>query len=152
MFFSLSLSKRFLNFEKLIRFHWQAFIAYKNRENLKMLIEIFCQKLIVSNVILAFLGHLKPKSFFVGQPWRPTLSATPFQNLWIRPWIGTENENFSFISNLTGLDWSKDLRLILMFKESLLVLHDHQKQPSRGALKKRCTENMHLRTATSGPF
>ena len=36
--------------EKVIRFHWQAFIVYKNGENLKMLIEIFCQKLIVSNV------------------------------------------------------------------------------------------------------
>ena len=36
-----------------------------------MLIEIFCQKLIVSNVILAFLDHLKPKIFFVGQLWWP---------------------------------------------------------------------------------
>ena len=59
-FFSF-LIKAFANFEKLIRFHWQAFIVYKNGENLKMLIEIFCQKLIVSNVILAFLDHLKPK-------------------------------------------------------------------------------------------
>ena len=32
-----------------------------------MLIEIFCQRLVDSNVILAFLDHLKPKSFFVGQ-------------------------------------------------------------------------------------
>ena len=51
----------FSNFEKLIRFRWQAFIVHKNRENLKMLIEIFCPKLLVSNVILAFLDHLKPK-------------------------------------------------------------------------------------------
>ena len=29
-----------------------------------MLIKIFCQKLIVSNVILAFLDHLKPKNLF----------------------------------------------------------------------------------------
>ena len=36
----------------LASFHW---------ENLKILIEIFCQKLIVSNVILAFLVHLKAK-------------------------------------------------------------------------------------------
>ena len=48
-----------------------------------MLTEIFRQKLIVSDVILAFLDHLKPKIFFVGQPWWPTLSATSFQNLWI---------------------------------------------------------------------
>ena len=81
---SLSLSKFFANFEKLIRLHWQAFIVYKNGENLKMLIEIFCQKLIVSNVILAFLDHLKPKIFFVSQPCWPTKSTTPFQNLWIR--------------------------------------------------------------------
>ena len=71
-FFSLSLSKRFSSFEKLIRFHWQVLIAYKNKENLKMLIEIFCQKLVVSNVVLAFLDYLKPKTFFVDQPWRPT--------------------------------------------------------------------------------
>ena len=74
-FFSF-LIKAFANFEELIRFHWQAFIVYKNGENLKMLIEIFCQKLIVSNVILAFLDHLKPKIFFVGQPWLPSLTAT----------------------------------------------------------------------------
>ena len=42
---------------------------FPHGKNLKMLIEIFCQKLIVSNVILAFLDHLKPKIFFVGQPW-----------------------------------------------------------------------------------
>ena len=29
-------------------------------------------KALVSNVILAFLDHLKPKIFFVGQPWWPT--------------------------------------------------------------------------------
>ena len=55
-----------------IRFHWETFIIYKNGENLKILIEIFRQKLIVSNVILAFLDHLKPKIFFVGQPSWPT--------------------------------------------------------------------------------
>ena len=38
-----------------------------------MLIEIFCERLIVSNVT------------FVSQPWLPTYSASPFQNLWIRP-------------------------------------------------------------------
>ena len=63
------LIKVFVNFEKLIRFHWEAVTVYKNWENLKMLIEIFCQKLIVSNVILVFLDHLKPKTFSVDQPW-----------------------------------------------------------------------------------
>ena len=71
VFFSF-LIKAFANFEKLIIFHWQAFIVYKNGENLKMLIEIFCQKHIVSNVILAFLDHLKPKILLVGQPQWPT--------------------------------------------------------------------------------
>ena len=62
-------------------------MVYKNGENLKILIEIFCQKLIASNVILDFLDHLRPKIFFVGQPW-PTYSApSPFRNLWIRPCI-----------------------------------------------------------------
>ena len=50
-------------------------------ENLKMLIEIFCQKLMASNVILAVLDHLKPKISCVSQPWWPAYSALPFQNL-----------------------------------------------------------------------
>ena len=79
------LIKLFANFEKLIRFHWQAFIVYKNGENLKMMIEMFNQKLMVSNIIWAFIDHLKPKLFFVRQPWWPTYTATPFQNLSIRP-------------------------------------------------------------------
>ena len=62
-----------------IRFHWQAFIVYENGQNLKTLIEIFGQKLMVSNIILAFLDHLKPKIFFDGQPWWPTLSALLFK-------------------------------------------------------------------------
>ena len=70
-FFSF-LIKAFVNFEKLIRFHWLAFIVYQNGENLKMLIEIFCQEPIVSNVILAFLDYLEPENFFVGPPWWPT--------------------------------------------------------------------------------
>ena len=49
-----------------------------------MLIEVIRQK-IVSNVILAFLYHLKPRIFFVGQPWWPTESVPFFQNIWIRP-------------------------------------------------------------------
>ena len=87
--FFLFLIKAFVNFEKLIRFHWLAFTVYKNGDNLKMLIEIFCQKLLVSNVILAFLDYLKSKDFFVGQPWWTTLSATTFQNLWIRPCLAS---------------------------------------------------------------
>ena len=62
---------RHANFEKLIKFHWQAFTVYKKEENLKMLIEIFCNWYF-SRVILAFLDHLKPKIFFVDQPWWPT--------------------------------------------------------------------------------
>ena len=53
-------------FWKIYKIHRQTFIVYKNGENLKILIEIFCQKLVVSNVILAFLDHLKPKIFFIG--------------------------------------------------------------------------------------
>ena len=48
------LVKTSINFEELIRFHWQAFIIYKNRENLKILKEVFCQKPIASNVAFAF--------------------------------------------------------------------------------------------------
>ena len=46
-----------------------SFHLYKNGENLKILTEIFRQKHIVSNVILTFLDHLKPKILFVDQPW-----------------------------------------------------------------------------------
>ena len=53
--------KALANFETLIRFYWQAFIGYKNGENFKKLIEIFYQKLIISNVILVFLDRLKAK-------------------------------------------------------------------------------------------
>ena len=38
------LIKAFVSFEKLKRFHRQAFIVYKNKENLEILIEIFRQK------------------------------------------------------------------------------------------------------------
>ena len=71
VFFSFAI-KAFVSFEKLMRFHRQAFIVYKNGEILKILVEIFCQKLLVSNVILAFLDHLKPKISFLSQPWWPT--------------------------------------------------------------------------------
>ena len=84
VFFSF-LIKAFANFENLIRFYWHAFIVHRNGENLKMLMEIFCQKLKVSNVILLFLDHLKPKIVFVSQPWWPTQNAIHFQSLWIRP-------------------------------------------------------------------
>ena len=46
--------------------------------NLKILIEIFRQKRIASNVILVFLEHLKAKIFFVSQPWWPTYSSPSF--------------------------------------------------------------------------
>ena len=70
-FFSILITA-LANFEKLIRFHWQSFIVYKNGDNLKMLIQVFCQKCIDSNVFLAFLTLLKPKMFFVGQSLWPT--------------------------------------------------------------------------------
>ena len=37
-------------------------VSFLIRENLKKMIEIFCQGVIVSNVIFAFLDHLKPKT------------------------------------------------------------------------------------------
>ena len=49
--------------------------------------EILCQKIIVSNIILAFLDDLKPKMFFFMKPWWSTYSAAsphhPFPNIWI---------------------------------------------------------------------
>ena len=70
-FFSLTAVWMFVNFEKLIRFHRQALIVYKNGKNLKILIDIFRKKPIISKVILAFLHHLKPKNFLR----QPTMMA-----------------------------------------------------------------------------
>ena len=63
--FSLSLSKLLQILKKIS-------LLVKNGKNFKILIELFYQTLIVSNVVLAFLDHLKPKIFFVSQPWWPT--------------------------------------------------------------------------------
>ena len=72
-FFILILIKAFIKSKKLIRIHDQAFIICKDGENLKILMEIFLQKHIVSTIILAFLDHLKPiKIFLSGQPCWPT--------------------------------------------------------------------------------
>ena len=38
-------------------------------KKLKILIDILCQKLIVSNVASAFLDHSKSKIFSASQPW-----------------------------------------------------------------------------------
>ena len=71
-FFSFFI-KAFVDFQKLMRFHRQAFIRYKNGDNLKILKEVLRQKrYYISNVILAFLDHLKPKAFFFVQPGWPT--------------------------------------------------------------------------------
>ena len=59
---------------------------YKNGENLKKLVEIFCQKLIVSNVTSAFSDHLKPKTFFPFPTTVADIKHPPFKNLWIRTW------------------------------------------------------------------
>ena len=74
--FFFFLMKAFANFEKLIRFHGQTFIVYINGENLKMLIEIICQKRIVSNVILAFLDHLNLKLSSFSKSLDPPLVAS----------------------------------------------------------------------------
>ena len=55
VFFSF-LIKSFVNLEKLIRFHQQAFIIYKNGENLKIVKEMFRQKL----YFLTFFGFFRP--------------------------------------------------------------------------------------------
>ena len=73
-FFSLTASEVFWLFPyqsicKFLIISLSSSFEYKNGENLKMLTEIFCQKLIVSNVILVFPDHLKPKIFYVGLPW-----------------------------------------------------------------------------------
>ena len=68
----------FLSFSKS-EFYRQAFIVNKNGDNWKLLIEMFGQKLIGSNVILLFLHYLKPKFFFVIQSWWPKYSILLFK-------------------------------------------------------------------------
>ena len=55
-------------------------IIYKKWRKFENSERNFSPKTLVFNVILAFLDHLKPNIFFVGQPWAPS-----FQNIWIRP-------------------------------------------------------------------
>lgn len=38
---------------------YEAFVICKNGQNLKMLIKIIREKIIVANIILAFLDHMK---------------------------------------------------------------------------------------------
>ena len=117
-FFSF-LIKAFANFEKLIRFNWQAFIVYKNGENLEILIQIFCQKLIVPDVVLPFLDCLKPKIFFFGKPWWPIWSTLPpfsksldpslkfFKFLiWILKQMVNSSSNFSSFFNVITHNFS----------------------------------------------
>ena len=59
------LIKALINSKKLIRFYHQAFIICKNRENLKILIEIFPQKLIVPK---KSFGFIPSKTYFFFHP------------------------------------------------------------------------------------
>ena len=73
-----------------------------------MLVEIFCQKRMVSDVISAFLDNLKPKMFFIGQPWWPTQEnineSLDMGNAWVFPTVfhsmGKCNKNPSYGGNL----------------------------------------------------
>ena len=82
-FFSF-LIQAFVKSEKLIRLHHPAFIIYENGENLKILIEIFREKLIISNVILTAWNL---KFFFCSPTMMAGIERPPFVNLWIRPWL-----------------------------------------------------------------
>ena len=46
-----------------VRLFSLSYQSVNNRENLKILMQIFRQKFLVSKVISAFLNHLKPKNF-----------------------------------------------------------------------------------------
>ena len=100
-------------FLKIDKISLAGFLVYKNDENLKMLIETFCQKLTVSKVILAFLDYLKPNIFLVGQPWWPTSlfkisGSAPVYNATRKI---TGDERFSTVKqeeqNVHSLTWFK---------------------------------------------
>ena len=77
--------KVFAKFRNLIRFHHKAFIICKNGQSLKVLTEVFRQK-VVSNVILAFLDHRSETSNLLRWSTMVANREHPaFQNLWIRP-------------------------------------------------------------------
>ena len=74
--------KAFARFRNLIRFHHKAFIIRKNGQSLKILTEVFRQK-VVSNVILAVLDHRSESSNLLR--WSTMVANRehpPFQNLW----------------------------------------------------------------------
>ena len=103
-----------------IRFHWKAFIVYKNAENLKILTEIFRKKLIVSNVILTFLHHLKPKIFSAGNHVGRHRASPPFQNLQSRPWNRYSLKlTFAFIKLICTR--SNTLDIVFFIKIFLLI-------------------------------
>ena len=77
---SMSVSSVFF-YQSVCKYLWQAFTGYKNGEKLKILIKVFCDKLIVSGVILTFLDHVKAKIFFVIQPWW-LIYSTPSTLFW----------------------------------------------------------------------
>ena len=66
------------------------------------MIEIFRQKHMVSNVILAFLDHLKPKNFFDSQRWPTQERPSPFSKSLNTPLLRLYNSDlyYFFLFNL----------------------------------------------------
>ena len=90
---------------------------------MKILIEIFWQKLIVSNVISTFLDHLKHKIFFAGQPWWLTWSAPLFKK------SGSIHDNIFVQYNIVISDTLVGSFLDVLFLLLAVILSElHEKQ------------------------
>ena len=83
MFLSFPI-KLYVNLEKLIRFHRQAFIMYENGENLKILKEMFCQKLWSLTLFWLFQTISSLKFYWSGNHVGRHRGLPVFQNPWIR--------------------------------------------------------------------
>ena len=84
--FSSFLIKAFVKCETLTRLYHQNFVICKNGENLKILIELFCQKLLM--LFWPFWTICKTNFFLLlsnHDHWRRALP--PFRNLWTWPWF-----------------------------------------------------------------
>ena len=116
-------SLAFVNFEKLTRFHRLDFIVYRNGENLKILIDIFRQKHVVSNVIF---GNFRPSGnqFFcqlttMADIYRPQFSKFLYPHLHNPP---TFRWTKCFISNMFSEAPRRQIKKVMIFALSFDIV------------------------------
>ena len=121
--FTFFLIKAFIKSENFLALDRQAFISCKNRENEKIRMQIFRQKLVDSNVILVFWDRLKPKILFVAEYAieHPTLlqtsgSAPVMNNTNVIKLFNSESSEITTITNII-------LKIKRMTKTAMVANH-----------------------------